>query len=352
MALGGDDYFSGYEITTFDPGWTVTIVVIVLCSLMNLSLPLLLRIGKYWEDRRTISSNTASAGDHSPAGFLLNVDFNANLNRSNSNRDLYGNLNRSNSDLYANLNRSTSDLSISPKKGRRFGLPNPSYAASASVVSESHSTTGRSVVSFSDISQIAWNVLDVKVKKGKHQRYHHHQTEKWAQTVDEESRNKPLGYPDGRLIEFDDTSVCPSVMSKLDQDAVSVHDAVDAQEGSPSQNITIENASGWQRLVEIAEWEFEMKRMGSLAVPYTIQGITEGVFQMINVSVIGNFIGVREANAYVVVTILLEFTATLTYGFGEGKVTFDINININIRAFVHRFSFSAVSSHVCSRPSS
>jgi hypothetical protein len=296
MSQGGDD-FSDYETTTFDPGWTMTIAVIVICSLMNLSLPLLLRFGKYWEERRTMSSNTANEGDDSPAGDLSNVD----------------------------VNRNTSDISS----------PNHVPSSAASAVSESHSTTTRSVVSYASISQIASDVMNVRTKKGHHQRHHHIQTEKWAQTVDEESTNQPLKYyPGSRLIEFDDNSACPSVMSQLDQDAVSAHDAIDAQEGSPYKNNTMEqNASGWQRLVEIAAWEFEMKRITALAIPYGIQGISAGVFELINVAFIGNFVGVREANVYVVVAILLEFTATLTYGFIEGKATSDINL----RAFVHRF---------------
>lgn len=115
-------------------------------------------------------------------------------------------------------------------------------------------------------------------------------------------------------------------MSILDQDAVSVRDAVDAQDGQILGDIAgqkllehDEPSSLWQQFLEIADWDTESKRLAVLTIPYTIQGCTEGLFQTINVAVIGHFLGVMPANAYVVVTILLEFSQTVTYGFGEGK---------------------------------
>jgi Na+-driven multidrug efflux pump len=74
-----------------------------------------------------------------------------------------------------------------------------------------------------------------------------------------------------------------------------------------------------QRVIEITDWDSETKRLVSLAIPFSIQGCVEGVFQTLNVAAIGNFVGTKEANAYVVVTILLEFTNTFNYGFSEGK---------------------------------
>ena len=147
---------------------------------------------------------------------------------------------------------------------------------------------------------------------------HHfqHQTERWARAAEEESKPVPAS---GRPIEFDDTSISHSILSKLDQDAVSVQDAVDAHEGSPSHEAAIEMATPWQRLLRIAEWDFEMKRIAALSVPYAIQGLAEGIFDIINLAVVGNFIGVKEANAFVMVSILLEFTECLTYGFAEGN---------------------------------
>jgi hypothetical protein len=115
----------------------------------------------------------------------------------------------------------------------------------------------------------------------------------------------------------DNHSVCMSVLSKLDQDAVSVKDAVDALEGFPSKD-DVAKQHWLERFIEIVEWDIEMKRIASLAVPFCIQGAAEGVFQILNVAILGNLVGTREANAYVVVTILLEFTTTLNYGFAEG----------------------------------
>lgn len=123
---------------------------------------------------------------------------------------------------------------------------------------------------------------------------------------------------------MDDVSVSSacskSVMSNLDHDAVSVQDAIDAHDGGA---VLLEKdeppSSLWGQFLDIVDWETESKRLAKLTIPFTIQGCSEGVFQIVNVSVIGHFVGVMEANAYVVVTILVEFSATLTYGFAEGK---------------------------------
>jgi hypothetical protein len=75
----------------------------------------------------------------------------------------------------------------------------------------------------------------------------------------------------------------------------------------------------WHQILEIVDWDSESKRLADLTIPYTIQGCTQGLFQTINVAIIGHSLGVMEANAYVVVATLLEFSQTITYGFGEGK---------------------------------
>lgn len=77
----------------------------------------------------------------------------------------------------------------------------------------------------------------------------------------------------------------------------------------------------WHQILEIVDWDSESKRLADLTIPYTIQGCTRGLFQTINVAIIGHSLGVMEANAYVVVATLLEFSQTITYGFGEGKKT-------------------------------
>jgi hypothetical protein len=128
----------------------------------------------------------------------------------------------------------------------------------------------------------------------------------------------------------DRSDVTPSVMSKMDVDDISVHDAVDAKDvgvlppdavAKLTDNALTESPGGfgWNRMLEIADWDKEMKKLVGLAIPFCLQGVSVEFFAIVNVAIVGHFIGVKEANAFVVVSILLEFTATLTKGFAECK---------------------------------
>ena len=168
---------------------------------------------------------------------------------------------------------------------------------------------------------MASNILEARPKRKVNQRTRFHPNHHAWGTPNAEPM---IAKVDNVLVPVYDTDD-KSVLSQLDQDAVSIRDAIDAQDGTYAvEHRPYEEypSSNWDRLLEVVEWDFEMARMSALTIPYSIQGIAEGIFQIITVAIIGNFIGVREANAYVVVTILLEFTAAFTYGFGEGKPKF------------------------------
>jgi Na+-driven multidrug efflux pump len=108
-----------------------------------------------------------------------------------------------------------------------------------------------------------------------------------------------------------------SIVSILGHDAVSAGDAIDAADFPQVMEGEDTTISLWNQFLDIVDWDDESKRLTALTIPYTIQGCTRGLFQMVNIAVIGNHVGVMEANAFVVVAILLEFSGTLTYGFGE-----------------------------------
>jgi hypothetical protein len=295
--------FSYYETTTVDPGWTLTIVVIIICLLLNSSLPFLVRFGKAWDKRRatecTSSKGTCEGGSPSEESHARNA----------------GTRNESFSP----------EITSSPRKiplGSPYNVP----SGAASVVSEAHSSSAISVASSTYISQIASVVLNARPRKKRNHHYHHHYhhyqhqhgVERRTREPDEDSRKLSIKAQPTQAYEMDDSSVCKSVMSMLDLDAVSVQDAIDAQEGSPYQKPSMQKLKGWQQIIEIADWDSEMQRLGTLSIPYVIAGATEGFFQIINVAIIGHLLGVKEANAYMSVTILLEFTSVFTYGFTEG----------------------------------
>ena len=72
-------------------------------------------------------------------------------------------------------------------------------------------------------------------------------------------------------------------------------------------------------LQTICSWDVELKRLLNLAIPFGLQGFTDGLFGLVVVAVIGHFLGPRPANAYIVVAMLTDLTNTLNRGFYEGN---------------------------------
>jgi len=73
----------------------------------------------------------------------------------------------------------------------------------------------------------------------------------------------------------------------------------------------------WTLFVAIFRWDEESKCLLGLTIPFTIQGCIKSLFQMINVAIIGNKLGVMEANAYIVVGFLVDFSNSVNFGFSE-----------------------------------
>lgn len=163
------------------------------------------------------------------------------------------------------------------------------------------SVASKSIVSSAMISQVASSVLDQKVSKGV---FHRQQARKRR----------------GRRVmkDTDVASESQSVMGKLEDDAVSVQDAVDA-DVPRKQFPTGDQLTIGERIVDSSTWDKEMKKLVSLWVPYSISGAADGLSQIVNFAIISHYIGVKEGNAYVTVVILTEFTDVFTYGFAEGK---------------------------------
>ena len=140
--------------------------------------------------------------------------------------------------------------------------------------------------------------------------------------------------PEGSSV-VDETrsEVTPSILSKLDPDAISVHDAVDAREGiAPSllHHDRLEAAGEdrrtngygcrhpWlERLLEVVDLDTEMHKYIALATHYSVQGILGELLGLVEIALIGHLMGPKQANAYIVVGILCGFTGTITTGFYE-----------------------------------
>ena len=124
----------------------------------------------------------------------------------------------------------------------------------------------------------------------------------------------------------------------MDHDDVSFHDAIDAY--NPAHNkkhsTHVEYRTGYHvrrgsrtcyqsssimrsfdNLLEIAEWEYETKRICKLAIPFAMQTLLTGFCEVTRIAIIGRFMGTRELSAYVVVGLLLGITATFVSGLQD-----------------------------------
>lgn len=125
-------------------------------------------------------------------------------------------------------------------------------------------------------------------------------------------------------------------MSRLQHDDVSFNEAIDTY-GQSNYQLPKEETSGeidiifgknawWRfkmilggfdRTVGIAEWDEELVALFKLALPFSLQSFATGFFNILDVALIGHFVGATEANAFVIVTSLTWITNTFNFGFCE-----------------------------------
>mmetsp|Transcript_10087 Transcript_10087/g.24072 ORF Transcript_10087/g.24072 Transcript_10087/m.24072 type:complete len:1132 (-) Transcript_10087:2194-5589(-) len=250
--------FSNYVPTAFQPGWDWTYYIILICLGINSLLPFML----CWANRRK------RLGTNLETHALVPSDFGLEMKKTNTLDD--------------------DDKSIG----------------------------GMSVAS-SAVSIVS-GVLDQRVNKGV---FHRQQQRKrrGRRVISPKSvnANETEGSKNGGGQSVGDAN---SFLGSFDD--ISVNDAVDAPGKIPVKDAAAASSqdrelSLGERLVDCSTWDKEMKKIVSLWVPYSISGATEGFAQIVNFAIISHFIGLREANAYVTVIILTEFTDVFTYGFIE-----------------------------------
>jgi len=73
----------------------------------------------------------------------------------------------------------------------------------------------------------------------------------------------------------------------------------------------------FDKLLSIAEWDQETRRIYKLALPFFSQALLEGVAEAANVAIIGQLIGTKEMAAYVVTDLLIGISNDALEGFQE-----------------------------------
>lgn len=108
-------------------------------------------------------------------------------------------------------------------------------------------------------------------------------------------------------------------------------------------------------LLVVAEYDYEMKRIVKLALPFVIQALVESLTDAINVALVGRFVSTRAMAAYVGVDMLIGLSASFLSGFKDSlqvllsqaigarnKVLAGQYMQINIILFIVLFSPIAV----------
>mmetsp|Transcript_32802 Transcript_32802/g.37315 ORF Transcript_32802/g.37315 Transcript_32802/m.37315 type:complete len:878 (+) Transcript_32802:172-2805(+) len=127
----------------------------------------------------------------------------------------------------------------------------------------------------------------------------------------------------------------PSVLPPLDGDVISPNDAADANdpgnyilpkadiEGDQDIDFCCGQQAWWQpamigagidRLINIAEWDHEMKRIIKLTIPFSISGLVGTIASTIDVALVAHYLGTEALVASIVADTLLSFTADFLGG--------------------------------------
>jgi len=134
----------------------------------------------------------------------------------------------------------------------------------------------------------------------------------------------------------------PSVLPPLDANDISPNDAADANdpgnyilpkpdiEGDQDVDLCCGQQAWWHpsmigaafdRVVSIAEWDHEMKRIIKLCVPYAFTALIEGIGDAVYVGLVANFLGTEALSALTLVQTLFELTGNFFGGILASEAT-------------------------------
>lgn len=74
-------------------------------------------------------------------------------------------------------------------------------------------------------------------------------------------------------------------------------------------------AAAYDRLLDIVEWDREMKRILNLSIPFSVSAVVIGIFDVIRLALVANFISTEAVSAYTIVNLILEITEEFFGGF-------------------------------------
>ena len=120
----------------------------------------------------------------------------------------------------------------------------------------------------------------------------------------------------------------------MNDDGVSPNGAIDVHDAEKLENASMEGeeldfccgsnawwrlqaiSSGFERLLDIFEYDREMRRILKLSIPFSLAAFASGGFETVRVALVANFIGTEAVAAYTIVMLILGLTQEFFGGFG------------------------------------
>lgn len=286
------DDFDGYVETSVDPGPVVLIATVIICALMLAILPILVASDQAYQRRKRQKDNASEPSNKSDA-HEVRV-------RSNDIFDI-SSIVFSTYLLFQNQGDRVDDRHDGAAiKAGESGLPLDSHPRSGVNVTRAHGGT-------------------TKAESREQQRQRH-----------DEARRKPIG-PEGIDVELtEDGSVSnQSALFQLDDNEGAIRHPIDAGNGLDARHdkkdcqddIPFWKPAAWgpifDSLLVVAEYDYEMKRIVKLALPFVGQALIEGLTVAVNVALVGRFVSTRAMAAYVGVDMLIGLSASFLSGFKD-----------------------------------
>lgn len=365
-----DDGFEGYVETTVDPGPWVIVGTTAFCALSILLLPCMLSLGRRYEKR-------CLGGDHELSDTVDKVDNNENdvelaseVQRAEKEDKSDGNENQKSLKISDGSCHSPSEPGTTARAQLQALVAQliiPPYpdddGVRLDIATEEDSVTlfdtgagnrnrqagvrryqwgqddkmwQRERLNERRLSLIARGELDTTGQSPSHSNASD-DGGSWSCTPT--ASNPPLSHfstkcTPRRANKGNDTDDKWSTRSSLEDDAVSPSDAIDVHDVGKLENVPKEDeeldlccgANAWWRLkvisssfdslLDIVEYDREMRRILKLSIPFSLAAFASGGFETVRVALVANFIGTEAVAAYTIVLLILGLTQEFFGGFG------------------------------------
>jgi len=333
-----DDFaFDNYSQTTTDPGSLLLIGTIAICVSLNALLPFLVAIGKHFDKGRRTMQNYKQSQSDTRTVTPVETQTMQRADEGNSQRSF-------------STNNRTHDYGLT--LSQLLNRPVAPSIQSASIRSFSQ----RSVISMTNtMASSALNpslTIGPTSATGIHHNKRSRTQRRFRKAMEKRELLEESGKKADSFFRFDTSSGAQahypidqqrrtdnddhSFLSKMDTDEVSVQSfTMDAEHEDflpklfqPDDNdfdITCSGFNAWwkpnwikayfDRIIALSEWDFEMRRIMRLTLPFATQALFTAVLDVLTVSIISHFVGTKEVSAYVVVKMLISLSNEFVGGF-------------------------------------